>query len=490
MANRKINFLFCLGGRTINSINSPIYNALRKYAKSSPIPFHMPGHKIGKGIPYRLLKDLHQLDMTEIPGLDNLHFPDGVIKEAQDLAAKAFGADDTSFLVNGSTCGIHAAILGVCKPGDRLIVSRDCHKSVIGAMMLASVTPIYIAPKYDSLFGVPSLMLPSTVEEAIRNNPDAVGVVLTRPNYYGLCSDIRAISDVVRSYNKILIVDEAHGAHLRFSSKLPCCALDADADVCIQSAHKTLPALTQGAYIHIKGNRVDVDKVKFVLRLIQTSSPSYIIMAFLDIARAIMEDCGAELLDKLLKNIDCFEKMVCENTGYKILSVQPFLSGHADKTRIVVNVRNTGKTGFFIDKILRNQFNIQVEMADMYNIVCISTIADGMKEFESLNYALKEIEKQFGNSMKSPDINVKELNIPLQAVSLDKIMQCSFKKQKLVESVGKVSRGIITPYPPGVPIVCPGEVITEEAVQYITSVIQAGGTVNGVTDDGEIEILA
>ena len=457
--------------------------------KSSPVPFHMPGHKIGKGIPRNFLEDLHQLDMTEIPGLDNLHFPEGVIKEAQDLAAKVFGADYTSFLVNGSTCGIHAAILGVCKPGDRLIVSRDCHKSVIGAMMLGSVTPIYIAPEYDSSFGVSSLMLPSTVEEAIKNNPDAVGVVVTRPNYYGLCSDIRAISDVVHSYNKILIVDEAHGAHLKFSSKLPCSALDADADVCIQSAHKTLPALTQGAYMHIKGNRVDVDKVKFVLRLIQTSSPSYIIMAFLDIARAIMESCGAELIEKLLENITWFERMICENTGYKILSVQPFLSGHVDKTRIVVNVRNTGKTGFFVEKILRSQFNIQVEMADMYNIVCISTIADGMKEFERLYCALKEIEKQFNNSSKLPDINVREVNIPLQEVALDKIMQCNYKKQNLAESVGKVSRGIITPYPPGVPIVCPGEVITEEAVQYIISVIKAGGTVNGVTDDGEIEIL-
>lgn len=449
----------------------------------------MPGHKIGKGIPYEFLKDLHLLDMTEIPGLDNLHFPEGVIKEAQELAAKVFGADYTSFLVNGSTCGVHAAILGLCKPGDRLIVSRDCHKSVIGAMMLASVTPIYITPEYDSLFGVSSLLLPSAVEQALKNNPDAVGVVVTRPNYYGLCSDIRAISDVVHSYNKILIVDEAHGAHLKFSSKLPCCALDADADVCIQSAHKTLPALTQGAYLHIKGNRVDVDKVKFVLRLIQTSSPSYILMTFLDVARAVMEKYGEELIEKLLREIDSFEKMLCSNTGYKLLSAQPLLSGFVDKTRIVINVKNTGKPGFFIEKILRSQFNIQVEMSDMNNIVCISTVADGMKEFESLYNALKEIEKQFNKSSKIPDINLKKVNISSQAVSLGNIMECQYRKVNLEESVGKVSRGIITPYPPGVPVICPGEIITQEAVQYIISVIQAGGTVNGVSDNGEIEIL-
>ncbi len=450
----------------------------------------MPGHKFGKGIPHRFLNDLHLLDMTEIPGLDNLHFPHGVIKEAQDLAAKAFGADYTSFLVNGSTCGVHAAILGLCKPGDRLIVSRDCHKSVIGAMMLASVTPIYIAPEYDSLFGVSSLMLPSTVEQAIKNNPDAIGVVITRPNYYGLCSDIGAICDVVHSCNKLLIVDEAHGAHLKFSSSLPCCALDEGADVCIQSAHKTLPALTQGAYIHIKGTQVDIDRVNFVLRLIQTSSPSYIIMAFLDISRAIMENYGSELIENLLNEINRFESMLYENTDYKIMSAHPLLSKDIDKTRLVVNVKNTGKTGFAIEKILRTDFNIQVEMSDLYNIVCIATVADGRKEFESLYLALNEIDKQFKNSTKLTDINIKEVVIPPQAVSPDKVMQCKCEKRKLTESVGKVSKNIITPYPPGVPVVCPGEFITLEAVEYITNVIEAGGTVNGVTDNWDIEVLA
>lgn len=449
----------------------------------------MPGHKLGKGIPDRFLNDLHLLDMTEIPGLDNLHFPDGVIKEAQELAAKAFGADYTSFLVNGSTCGVHGAILGLCKPGDKLIVSRDCHKSVIGGMMLAGVTPIYIQPEYDSFFGVSSFMLPSTVEQAIKNNPEAVGVFVTRPNYYGICSDIGAISDLVHSYNKILIVDEAHGAHLKFSPKLPCCALDAQADVCIQSAHKTLPALTQGAYIHVKGNRVDVEKVKFVLRLIQTSSPSYIIISFLDIARAIMEQRGSELIDGLLEGIQCFESKIYENTGYEILSRQLLKSGETDKTRVVINVKNTGQTGFQIDNILRSRYNIQVEMADIFNIVCISTVADGIEEFERLYFALNEIDKQFKNYSRLPDINIRETRLPSQAVTLDKVMQYSYETMKLAESEGKVSRGIITPYPPGVPVICPGEVITQDTIQYIMSVIEAGGNVNGVSGGLEVEVL-
>lgn len=478
-----------LGGGTIKKINSPIFNALKKYAESSPISFHMPGHKLGRGIPYEFINDLHLLDMTEIPGLDNLHFPNEVIKEAQELAAKAFGADYTSFLVNGSTCGIHAAIMSLCKPGDRLIVSRDCHKSVVGGMMLAGVKPIYIKPEYDGLFGISSFLLPSTVEQAIKNNPDAVGVFVTRPNYYGICSDIGAISDLVHSYNKILLVDEAHGAHLKFSSKLPCCAMDVSADVCIQSAHKTLPALTQGAYIHVKGHRVDVEKLKFVLRIIQTSSPSYLIMSFLDISRAIMETHGSELLDDLLENINCFEKMMTNNTGYKILSNQPMEPKRTDKTRVVVNVGNTGKTGFEIDHILRKRYNIQVEMADVNNIVCISTIADKMKEFESLYLALSEIDKRFKNSKVLPDINVRDIKVPSQVVGLDKVMQLEYKTLELAKSEGMVSRGIITPYPPGIPVVCPGEVVTAEVIQYTLSVIEAGGTVNGVSESLEIEVL-
>lgn len=444
----------------------------------------MPGHKLGKGIPDRFLNNLHLLDITEIPGLDNLHFPQGIIKEAQDLAADAFGADYTSFLVNGSTCGVHAAILSLCKQGDKLIVARDCHKSVVGAMMLAGVTPIYVKPEYDSSFGIPSLMLPSAIAQAFDDNPDAIGVIMSRPNYYGLCSDIVAISNVVHSRNKTLIVDEAHGAHLRFSPKLPCCALDADADVCIQSAHKTLPALTQGAYIHIKGNRVDVDRLKFVLQLIQTSSPSYIIMAFLDIARAIMQSKGNQLLEDLLNKVSWFETLLCGNTGFKMLS-----SNQTDKTRLVINVKNTGVSGFFVEKLLREQFNIQVEMSDAFNIVCIATVADQANAFEGLYFALNKIDKQFKGSQATPEIELGDLPIPYQAVALNKVMEHPYKKVHLSHSEGLVCKSIITPYPPGIPIICPGEVITQEAIKYINSVLNAGGTVNGLSNNLTLEAL-
>jgi arginine decarboxylase len=211
----------------------------------------MPGHKLGSGIPEEFLSQLEKLDLTEIPGLDDLHNPSGVVCEAQELAAGAFGAEKSYFLVNGSTVGLHAAISAVCRPGQRLIAGRDSHSAVINGMLLAGVRPYYFMPEYSDSFGICTGITPREVERALSENTDAEAVLITRPNYYGVCCDIEEIAKIVHSRNKILIVDEAHGPHLVFNKRLPMCALEAGADICIQSAHKTLPAFTQGAYLHM-----------------------------------------------------------------------------------------------------------------------------------------------------------------------------------------------------------------------------------------------
>ncbi|MFZ5985581.1 MAG: aminotransferase class I/II-fold pyridoxal phosphate-dependent enzyme [Bacillota bacterium] len=470
-------------------MNIPIYNALYNYSRLRPVPFHMPGHKLGKGIPSALLRDLNFLDLTEIPGLDNLHYPGGIIKEAQELAATAFGADQTFFLVNGSTCGIQAAIMTLCRPGDKLIAARDCHRSAVGGMILSGTIPVYIKPEFDMNFGIPTVIKISEIEEALKKNPDAVGVYITRPSYYGVCSDIEAVCKLVHSYNKVLIVDEAHGAHLRFSKKLPSCALDYGADICIQSAHKTLPAFTQGAYLHVKGHRIDIEKLKSNLALLQTSSPSYIIMAFLDIARAIMEERGEDSIDGLIKSLDWLNETILGSTSYKILSDGEIKTGEVDKTRVVINVRSIGRSGYEVEDILRSRYNIQVEMADLYNIVCITTIADNMKDFEKLYSALHEINNEFYSASPLKEINIKDLSIPPQKVELNKLTHLSSVRKKLFEAVGMVSKGMITPYPPGIPLICPGEAITEDAAGYIGRIIEAGGVVNGVSADLEVEVV-
>lgn len=449
----------------------------------------MPGHKLGMGIPPEFTENICLLDLTEIPGTDNLHSPSGAIKEAQELAAGAFGADSTFFLVNGSTCGIHAMIMTLCKPGDKLIVSRDCHKSVIGGMMLAGVQPVYMNPGFNTEFGISTVITPSQVERSLELNPDAAGVLITRPNYYGICSDIREIAEVVHKYDRILAVDEAHGAHLKFSGKLPVCALQGGADMCVQSAHKTLPAFTQGAYLHVKSHRVELDKLKFNLSLLQTSSPSYVIMAFLDIAREIMVQCGTELLENLLGNIEKFRGEVQNIKGLKMLTAESIGQGTTDRTRMVINVGDMGVPGLAADKALRERYDIQVEMSDLRNIVCIATVSDTRKNFGRLSSALAEMAEEHRDPDASPGIPVRELGIPLQAVDLKDVIHLKSERCELRKAAGKVSKGSITPYPPGIPLVCPGEVISGDVIEYVYNFAGSGGIIQGIGENFDVEVI-
>jgi arginine decarboxylase len=449
----------------------------------------MPGHKLGRGIPGEFLKDLLYLDVTEIPGTDNLHFPEGAIREALELAAKAYGADETFFLVNGSTCGVHAAIMTICKPGDKLIVGRDCHKSVINGMMLAGVEPVFAVPEYDSRFSITTFITPREIENILRNNSDCAGVFITRPNYYGICSDVQEIAAITHRYNKILAVDEAHGAHLGFNSRYPERALSLGADISIQSAHKTLPAVTQGAYLHVKSQRVDTDRLKYSLSILQTSSPSYIIMSFLDIARAIMEVKGQKLLDALLDNIGWLKCNV-ENKGLLMLSEYMADKCITDNSRIVINVAGLRRTGFEVEKILRKENNIQVEMSDMSNIVCISTVADNREGFERLCNALNGLSPgDNGSAFPVDKCNTEIFAAAKPVMSLKDVLHSRGRKIEIHQAPGKVCRGMVTPYPPGIPVICPGEVIQEAVVDYIIKIIAAGGKVNGLGDNMDIEVV-
>jgi lysine decarboxylase len=463
----------------MNNLNIPIYNAIKKYVSLNPIPFHMPGHKLGKGIPCEVLKNLPLMDITEIPGADNLHYPEGIIKEAQLLASEAFGADSTFFLVNGSTSGIHAMIMAMCRPGDQLIVSRDCHRSVITGMMLAGARPVYINPEFNQDFGIPTAINPHVLEKALASNPDAVGVLITRPNYYGVCSDIKRIAEIVHKYGKVLAVDEAHGAHLRFSERLPLCALDGGADICVQSAHKTLPALTQGSYLHVKNGRIDMDRLREMLHMLQTSSPSYIIMAMLDIARDIMDRCGREYFSEIFDNLGRIHSQT-DSDRLRWLCSKDIVRGDKDPTRLVINVKKLGLTGYEAGKILREKYNIFIEMSDMSNIVLIITIADQYENFERLYLGLEGLSKYSKYSTQNKIFSqsiVYQPNISMQAIELKDVLNLKATNAKLFRAEGRVSKDMITPYPPGIPLICPGEKITKEAIEYISELISKGSQI-------------
>ena len=508
--------------KPINKYNTPLYNYLRDYAQQDINVFHMPGHKLAKGMPQELAQDVLQLDVTEVDGTDDLHHPEGIIKEAQELAAKAFGADKTFFLVNGSTCGIQAAILTVCARGQKIIIGRDSHKAVVSGLILSGAEPVFMYPEYNCEFGISEAISAKSIEKSLCENPEAVAVLITRPNYYGICSDIEAISRIVHSHNKLLIVDEAHGAHLVFNQQLPPSALEHGADICIQSAHKTLSAVTQGAYLHIKGSRVDAERMKFNLAMLQTSSPSYIIMSYLDIARELMVLEGATRLDTLIKDIKWFKQEIRKCTAYKVLSNQYLrVEARHDPTRLVINVSKLGISGYFADKILREKFKTQIEMADYENIVFIITIADNRETLARLLEAMKGLAdmahpvdfnkicqlrkitdnyyNEIGNCTcysenisKSTSVFTGEIfhkeksackKLPWEAYSAQK------EEVPLEKSVGRICAGIVTPYPPGIPILYPGEIIEQHKIQYIAAIIESGGRINGISYNKSVQVI-
>jgi lysine decarboxylase len=458
----------------------------------------MPGHKLGRGIPEVFLSNIEKLDLTEIPGLDDLHNPSGIVNEAQKLAAEAFGAKKSYFLVNGSTVGIHAAISAVCRPGQCLVAGRDSHSAVICGMLMAGVRPYYIMPEYSDTFGICTGITPREVDRALRDAPDAAGVIITRPNYYGVCCDIWEIAKIVHSRNKILIVDEAHGPHLVFNKRLPVCALEAGADICIQSAHKTLPAFTQGAYLHIGTDRADTERIEYFLDIYQTTSPSYIIMAFLDIAREVMQKQGTQLLDRLL---DSLESHIKSFGGRKMILDRAAVPGFdIDTTRLTVNVGRLGMTGYEAERLLRQKYNIQVEMSDASNVVCICTAADSPESIGALFSALERLRRDAdrirAESCCLGDI-VPDCMVSMPANSGNsgsgpdpaEIMNAETERVRLENAAGRISKGIIAPYPPGIPLVCPGETITRDIADFLLRLTEAGGRAHGISGDGTVAVI-
>jgi arginine decarboxylase len=376
-------------------------------------------------------------------------------------------------------------------------------------MLLAGVRPYYFMPEYSDSFGICTGITPREVERALSENTDAEAVLITRPNYYGVCCDIEEIAKIVHSRNKILIVDEAHGPHLVFNKRLPMCALEAGADICIQSAHKTLPAFTQGAYLHIGSDRVDIGRLEYFLDMYQTTSPSYIIMAFLDIARAIMQKQGRQMLDRLLDSIEANRNSF---SGREMILDKAAVRGFDfDTTRLTINVGQLGMTGYEAERILRQRHNIQVEMSDASNVVCICTAADSPESvgalFSALEGLIREQEGACGEAVKEC-LGQRNIfaglydrvpgfvrNMPAIMGNSEcklepaEILNAETERVRLEDAAGRISKGIIAPYPPGIPLVCPGETIMCDTVDFLTEVIGAGGRAHGISSDGTVAVI-
>ncbi|UEL49472.1 aminotransferase class I/II-fold pyridoxal phosphate-dependent enzyme [Terrisporobacter hibernicus] len=455
-----------------------ILNKLEELKDDNLTSFHVPGHKTGKifrKLGYKnILEKIYTLDTTEIDGTDNLHNAKEIIKESQDRAARVFNSDKTIYLVNGTTCGIEASIMAVCNPKSKIIVNRDCHQSVINACILGDIDPVYIesmvCKKTNIIMGVDV----ESTKSVIDNNLDAKAIVLTYPTYYGKTFDLKSVCDYAHSKNIIVIVDEAHGAHLQLSNNLPKSAIEQKADIIIQSTHKTLPSFTQSSMMHVKGNRVDTNKIEAMLRFLESSSPSYVLLTSLELAVDIYDNYGIKLMENLLSNINNFKSKFKNNENI-------IIDNNMDKTKIFISLKKLGITGYELDSILREKYKIQVELSNYYGVLLICTIGNDEEDFVRLKRALDDFILNTNDKELLEDINCPE-NIPEKVLNPRQAFYSDKHSVKLEDSIGKISGEYIIPYPPGISLISPGEIITKEIITYIQEGVKSGMIVSGIKD--------
>ncbi len=457
-----------------NSGQTPLLNALVKRKRMKTIPFHMPGHKQGKGILRRfaclMRSNPFSLDLTEIPGLDDLHNPTGPIQKAQSRAAHLFGADRTFFLINGTTVGIHTAVTAVCKQGEEILLPRDIHRSAIGACILAGVRPRYLPVRLDNFFLVPYPPMLEDVALALQKYPLVKAVFQLHPSYYGLAGDLAGIAELAHGLNIPLVVDEAHGAHFQFSERLPLSALASGADLSIQSTHKTLGAFTQASMLHVKSKLINCSEVSRQLDILQTTSPSYLLMASLDAVTGHMESSGKALVERTVDIAIQVRNKINEIPGIKCLGEEVCRKNSVaafDPTKLYISVQKLGLTGHQVAAKLLKEYRIQVELSNRFNILCMFSIGNSFKDADKLVRALREIADQRPRIFSTELSDLITFPLP-QLIQTPREAWLATKKTVMLEdAVGEIAAEIIAPFPPGVPVLCPGELITYEIIEVI-----------------------
>lgn len=450
---------------------TPLFDAVKRYVESNPTRFHVPGHKGGRGLPELqdyLGRDTLLMDVNGMEGLDYLNNPTGVIQEAQQLFADAYNAQDAFFLVNGTTSGVQAMIMCTCEPGDKIIIPRNAHKSVIGGIILSNAVPVYIHPEVNNRLGIAMGITVDSIRKAMDENPDAKAIFLINPSYYGIAPDLKSITSMAHNRGIAVLVDEAHGAHLPFHPDFPLSAMEAGADLCAASIHKTAGSLTQSSILLLKGDRIAPENVKRMLNLTCTSSASYLLMCSLDLARKQLVTNGYKMLSHTLKiaryardEINRIEGLYA--FGRELVGTPGCFD--FDETKLGVFVRGLGYTGYQIEKILRKEYNIQIELSDLYNILAITSIGDRFIDLDNLIKSLEDIVS------RTKTKELKNITIITQQPEMVVLPREAFFKEKvtvpLEESIGKVSGEMVIAYPPGIPVICMGELITKEIVEYI-----------------------
>lgn len=496
----------------------PLYEAIQKHSAGEPVGFHVPGHRYGQALRpnsqtellYRQIADqlqpIMEIDVTELSSTDDLHHPEASIKEAQQLAARCFGADETYFLVGGSTSGNIALILALCEPGELVIVQRNVHKSVINGLKLAGASAVFVAPQFDEATGLATVPSIEAIEEALRHYPEAKAVFLSNPNYYGMSARLERYVELIHRYNKPVLVDEAHGAHYGLHPELPRSAIAAGADAVVQSTHKTLLALTMGAMLHTQGKRIPEAQLRESLAMIQSSSPSFPILISLDISRAMIDANGQHLFEQSLAAANALrawlrkQSLMIRAVDWPQSSQEPRLQ--YDPLRVLLYDKTGLLTGFELQRELERR-NCWAEMADPTYVVLVIGVRTSMEDIMKLQRAIELIHYQYNDS--SPSVGKDPLpqkckeseesweassnSIPGPVAIPVSFARDRFKGMKmerigLDSSEGLVAAEMVIPYPPGIPILYPGEPITAEKILQIKRLAAAGAKFQSAAEAG------
>lgn len=465
--------------------SAPIYEALESFRRRRVVPFDVPGHKRGRGNP-ELVQLLGEkcvgLDVNSMKPLDNLCNPVSVIREAEELAAEAFGASHAFFMVGGTTSSVQGMVLSVCRAGEKIILPRNVHKSVINALILCGGIPVYVNPPIHPRIGVALGMELSSVEKAIEENPDAVAVLVNNPTYYGICSDLRSITRLAHAHGMKVLADEAHGTHLYFGEEMPASAMSVGADMAAVSMHKSGGSLTQSSLL-LLGPHMDPGHVRSIINLTQTTSASYLLLSSLDISRRNLALRGRESFRKVIRMAEYAREEINSIGGFYAYGRE--LTGEAgvfdfDVTKLSVYTRDMGLTGIEVYDLLRDEYDIQIEFGDIGNLLAYISIGDRLQDIERLVGALEDIQRLWGREASGTDFQ--DFVAPQVVYSPQKPFYSEKETLPLKETAGRVSGEFVMCYPPGIPILAPGERVTKEIIEHIFYAREKGCSLQGAAD--------
>lgn len=483
--------------------STPLLDAISRFIDTKPAYFRIPGHRLERGISSRWTekvgREIFAYDVTETPFTDDLHSPQGAILEAERLLCALYGADKSFFLVNGTTCGNEAMILSAALEGQEILIARNAHKSAMMGLVLSGAKPVYVMPEILDGWGIQGGIAPEAVRKAFETHPNCKALFLVSPSYYGIASDLKKIAEICHEFGALLLVDEAHGGHVYFHEAMPMGALRAGADLCVQSMHKVTGALTQSSVLHVRSHGIgaaSLDAVANHLHLVQSTSPSYLLMASLDCARYEFAKSGREMMEKALKLAAYAREEIRKISGFRCMGQEA--SGLAaaagiDGTRLVISAKGLGLTGYGLERLLFERYAVNMELADYENVLAVVTFANTLEDMDRLIEACRWISREaeisktmFQKGHECNKYNIKLPAIPEQAMTPRQAYFSQAAGTPWRDAVGKISAQTVAPYPPGIPVIYPGERITREVWEYIEAFRKDGRHMHGAKD-GKLE---